>query len=275
VKIMLLAVLLGSGSALAAQSTLTIDADAAIITIFVKPDKVTAFDQILETLKAALQRSKNPLRNAQAAGWQVFKTEEQVQGNITYVMRLDPVVRNIDYDITRIFSEELPGEAVELSRAYREAQVARALTTMTRITVPGLGEPSPAQASPVTAPAIVPVLSFETAQAVVMTVLIRPEREAAFEMTLAQLGKALQASTTPGRKRQAAGWKVYRGMQPFNGNIAYVVSLDPVVHRAEYDPMRLIQETYPDSVDALFQKYREAYVGQAISRLTNRIEMTR
>jgi hypothetical protein len=269
-KAILLAALIAGG---AAQPTLAIDADAAIMTIFVKPDKVTAFEQILEKLKTALQRSTNPRRRAQAAGWQVFRTEEQVQGNVTYVMRLDPVVRDIDYDITRIFSEELPGEAVELTRVYKEAQVARALTTMTPVGVPGLGEAGPAQAPAAAASATVPVLSFETAQAVVMTVLIHPERIADFEMTLAQLGKALQASTTPGRKYQAAGWKVYRGTQPFNGNIAYVVSLDPVVHRVEYDPMRLIQETYPNAIDALYQKYREAYVGQAISRLTNRIEM--
>ncbi len=53
-----------------------------------------------------------------------------------------------------------------------------------------------------------------------------------------------------------------------------MISLDPVVHRVDYDPMRLIQESYPTEVDGLFTKNREAYVGQAISRLTNRVDMS-
>ena len=262
-------------AALLAQPAVPIERDAAIITILVKPDQAKNFELVLEKLKSSLQRSTNPRRKAQAAGWQVFRTDEQVQGHASYVMRLDPIAGDRDYDIPRILSEELPNEAAELTRAYREAQVGRSMLMMTRLEVPGLGEPGRDQGAAAVAPARPPVLSFDAAQAVVITVLIRPDRTADFEATLSQLGKALQASATPGRKLQAAGWKVYKGTQPFGGNIPYVVSLDPVVHRVEYDPMRLIQETYPAEVDALFTKYREAYVGQAISRLTGRIEMHR
>jgi hypothetical protein len=260
---------------LIAQPALTVDRDAAIITILVKPDHVTSFEHVLDKLKSSLQRSTNPQRKAQAAGWQVFKTDEQVQGHASYVMRLDPFAGDLAYDIPRILSEELPNEAAELTRAYRDAHVGQSVLVMTRLDVPGLGEPTQEHMSTAVTPAGLPVLSFDSAHAVVMTVLIRPERTADFEATLSQLGKALQASRTPGRKLQAAGWKVYKGTQPFGGNIPYVVSLDPVLHRVEYDPMRLIQETYPADVDALFKKYREAYVGQAITRLTVRIEMLR
>ena len=147
--------------------------------------------------------------------------------------------------------------------------------TMSRVGVPGLAEPTSDQVSTGAKSSRIPVLSFETAQAAVMTVLIRPEGTADFETTLALLGKALQNSATPERKRQAYGWKVYRATQPFSGNIPYILSLDPLVNRVEYDPIRLIQETYPVDVDAVFKKYRQAYVGQAIARLTNRIEMGR
>ena len=54
-----------------------------------------------------------------------------------------------------------------------------------------------------------------------------------------------------------------------------IVSLDPIVHRVEYDPMRLIQEAFPAEVDAVYAKYRAAYVGQAIARLTNRVDLGR
>lgn len=282
-KALVLIALIGVGSVVPSASrgarqtstALTIDADAAMVTILIRPERAAAFDQILQKLKAALQRSKNPLRKAQAAGWQVFRTEEQGQGNVSYLMRLDPVVRDLEYDIVSILSEEFPNEAAELNRAYREAHVGRSVMTMSRVGVSGLAEPSSDQVSTGAKPARVPVLSFETAQAAVMTVLVRPEGTADFELTLAKLGKALQNSARPERKRQASGWKVYRATQPFNGSVPYILSLDPVVNRVEYDPIRLIQETYPVDVDAVFKKYREAYVGQAIARLTNRIEMGR
>jgi hypothetical protein len=258
-----------------ASTALTIDADAAIVTMLIRPERAAAFETILDRLKAALQRSANPLRKAQAAGWQVFRAEEQGQGNVSYVMRLDPVVRALDYDIAGILAEESPSEASELSRAFREAHVGRSVMTMSRMAVPGLAEPGSAEAAAPGKPARVPVLSFETAQAAVMTILIRPEGTADFEMTLAQLGKALQTSAAPERKRQASGWKVYKATQPFAGNAAYVLSLDPLVNRVEYDPIRLIQEAYPVDVDAIFKKYRQAFFGQAIARLTNRIEMGR
>ena len=116
-KALVLVALIGIGSVVPAASdggrqastALTIDADAAIVTILIRPERAAAFDQILQKLKAALQRSKNPLRKAQAAGWQVFRTEEQGQGNVSYLMRLDPVVRDLEYDIVGILSEESPG----------------------------------------------------------------------------------------------------------------------------------------------------------------------
>lgn len=255
-----------------ATPVLALDGDAAIVTVFVRPDRAAAFDEVIAKLKTAVQRSTNPRRRAQAAGWQVFRAQEQVQGNISYLMRIDPVVADLDYDIPRVLAEELPGEAADLTRAYREAQVARSLMVLTRLGVPGLGGPAGGNDPPVP-PASVPVLSFDAIDAAVLTVLVRPDLTADFEASLAQVGKALQASKTAGRKRQAAGWKVFKGTQPFGGNIPYVVSLDPVMYRIEYDPMRLIQETFPGDVDAVFAKYRAAFVGQAIARLTHRVQL--
>ena len=255
----------------AAAPVLPLEGDAAIVTLFVKPDRAAAFDEVIAKLKAAVQRSTNPQRRAQAAGWQVFRTQEQVQGNVSYLMRIDPVVADVDYDIPRLLAEELPGEAADLTRVYRDAQVARSLMALTRISVPGLG--GAATDDPPVPPTAVPVLSFDAIDAAVLTVLVRPELAADFEASLGHVGRAMQASKTAGRKRQAAGWKVFRGTQPFGGNIPYVISLDPVMYRIEYDPMRLIQEAFPREVDAVFAKYRAAFVGQAIARLTHRVQL--
>jgi hypothetical protein len=188
-------------------------------------------------------------------------------------MRIDPVVAGQDYDIPRVLLQELPGEAAELTRVYQEAQIARAAMTLSRVSVAGLGNASGADGPAVAAAASAPVLSFDAIDAAVLTVLVNPELAPDFEAALAQMGKALQSSRTPGRKRQAAGWTVYKGTQLFSGSLPYVLSLDPVMSRVEYDPMRLIQETFPAEVDAVYAKYRAAYTGQAIARLTNRVQL--
>ena len=255
---------------------LTIDADAAMVTIAVRPDRSAEFDRVLDRAKTVLARSKNPQRRAQAAGWQVFKSEEMVQGNATYVMRLDPAGRNADYSLATIIAEESPAEEPELRRLLREIVIGDSVMALSAIRVPGLGDSAvKLEEVPRAGDTRPPVLSFDTAQAAVITILVRPERESDFAAMLGYLGKALQGNRAAARQRQAAGWKVMKGMQPFGGNIVYVMSLDPVVPRAEYDPIRLIQESFPEDVDAIFKRYREAYVGQAVSRLTNRIEMSK
>ena len=252
-----------------AAGPLVIDGEAAVVTIVVRPDRAASFDAVIKKLESALARSQQGQRRTQAAGWQIFRAQEQVQGNVGYVMRIDPVVKGADYDIPRILGEELPAEAADLARAYREAQAGRSLMALHRVNVPGLGGPAGGD-GPVPAPATVPVLSFEAIDAAMVTVLVRPELSADFEATLAHLGRALQASPASGRKRQAAGWRVFKGTQLFLGNIPYVLSLDPIVPRVEYDLIRLIQETYPEDVEAIFAKYKAAFVGQAISRLNRR-----
>lgn len=247
-----------------------------MVTIAVRPERAPAFDAVLAKLKSALIRSQNPQRRAQAAGWQMFKSEETVQGNLTYLMRLDPAVRGADYEWGRIIAEEFPADEGEVARVMREAVVTRSVLPLSPVAVPGLGEDAgDADARPYTEPRV-PVLSFDTAQAVVITVLVRSTRESEFLSTLGYLGKALRTSAAATRRRQARGWRVFKSSEIFGeNNLAYVMSLDPVVNRAEYDLIRLIQETFPGEVDAIFGKYREAYAGQAVSRLTNRIEMAK
>ena len=256
-----------AGEQASAPGPLVIDGEAAVVTIVVRPDRAASFDAVIQKLASARAGSRQPQRLA--AGWQIFRAQEQVQGNVGYVMRIDPVVKGADYDIPRILGEELPGEAADLARAYREAQAGRSFMALSRVNVPGLGGPAGGD-GPAPAPATVPVLSFDAVDAAMVTVLVRPERSADFEATLAHLGRALQASPAPGRKRQAAGWRVFKGTQLFGGNIPYVLSLDPIVPRVEYDPIRLIQETYPEDIDAIYAKYKAAFVGQAISRLNRR-----
>ena len=105
--------------------------DAAIVTVLIKPDKTADFESVLSRLKEALQKSENPRRKEQAAGWRVFKSAQLAQGNAVYVMRIDPVVKGEEYDITRLIAEVFPVEVQDLFVKYKESFAGRGVTELT------------------------------------------------------------------------------------------------------------------------------------------------
>ncbi len=112
-----------------------------------------------------------------------------------------------------------------------------------------------------------PVLTLE-APAALITVLIKPDKTADFEMVLARLREALRKSDKPVRRQQADGWFVYKGAQPVQGNAVYIMRIEPVVAGEEYDISRLIAEVFPTEVQDIFEKYRDAFAGRAIAAMT-------
>jgi len=113
------------------KPVLTINGDAAIITLLIKPDKTADFEVVLNKLKEALTKSEKPERKQQAAGWKIFKSSQLAQGNAVYIMRIDPVVKGQEYDITRLIAEVFPVEVQELFAKYKEAFAGRAITELT------------------------------------------------------------------------------------------------------------------------------------------------
>ncbi|MGE0866027.1 MAG: hypothetical protein AB7P34_19165 [Vicinamibacterales bacterium] len=116
-----------------AKPVFTIGGEAAIITMLIKPDKTADFEMVLARLKEALQKSENPRRREQAAGWKVFKSAQLAQGNAVYIMRIDPVVSNEEYDITRLIAEVFPVEVQELFLKYKDAFAGRGVTELTAL----------------------------------------------------------------------------------------------------------------------------------------------
>jgi hypothetical protein len=109
------------------KPVLTLSGDAAIITVLIKPDKTADFEFVLSKLKEALQKSEKPERKQQAAGWAVYKASQPVQGNVAYIMRIDPVVKGQEYDISRLIAEVFPVEVQEIFPKYRDAFAGRAI----------------------------------------------------------------------------------------------------------------------------------------------------
>jgi hypothetical protein len=131
-------------------------------------------------------------------------------------------------------------------------------------------DPAPAQPA---APAA-PVLTLDAGEAAILTILIKPDKTADFEIVLGKLKEALQKAEKPERKQQAAGWKIYKSTQQAQGNVVYIFIIDPVVKGQEYDISRLINEVFPSEVQELFAKYKDAFAGRAISNLTNFMSMS-
>jgi hypothetical protein len=118
-------------SAESATPLLMLNGDAAIITILIKPDKTADFELVLAKLKEAMHNSSKPARKAQAEGWTIFKSTQMAQGNAVYIMRIDPVVKGEEYDITRLIAEVFPVEVQELFLKYKDAFAGRGITEMT------------------------------------------------------------------------------------------------------------------------------------------------
>jgi hypothetical protein len=105
-----------------AAQGLTFQGDVALWTVAIKPDKTADFEKVLARARDALQKSENPLRKQQAAGWRVMKMEKPLpDGNIAYVHIISPVVAGADYTILKAIYDEFPNESQQLYGLYRDA----------------------------------------------------------------------------------------------------------------------------------------------------------
>lgn len=114
------------------KPVLLLDGDAATITILIKPDKTADFEFVLGRLKEALAKSDKPQRKEQAAGWNIYKTSQNVQGNVAYIMVINPVVKGAEYDISKLISEVFPVEVQEIFQKYKDSFAGRGITPLTK-----------------------------------------------------------------------------------------------------------------------------------------------
>ena len=136
------------------------------------------------------------------------------------------------------------------------------------------GASTAAAQTPAPAEPTKPVLLLDEGEVALVTILIKADKVADFEVVLNKLKDALAKSEKPERKQQAAGWKIFKTTQPGpQGSVVYVMRIDPVVKGQEYDISRLIAEVFPVEVQELFAKYKEAFAGRSILFLKPFMEM--
>jgi hypothetical protein len=117
-----------------AKPRFTLGGEAAIVTMIIKADKTADFEYVLGRLKEALAKSEKPERKQQAAGWHVFKGSQKTpEGHAVYIMRIDPVIKDAEYDISMIISEVFPVEVQEIFAKYKESFAGRGVSEMTKV----------------------------------------------------------------------------------------------------------------------------------------------
>jgi hypothetical protein len=111
---------------------LTLDGDAAVITILIKADKTADFESVIAKYKEAFEKSENAVRKQQIAGMKFFKGAATAQG-VPYIMVVDPVVKGEEYDITRIVTEVFPVEVQAVYQKYKDSFAGRGISALTKV----------------------------------------------------------------------------------------------------------------------------------------------
>jgi hypothetical protein len=106
----------------AAPNTRTFNGGAGVIIYTIKAASATDFEGVLNKTKEALMKSEKPERKQQAASWRVYKSDTPGKdGNVTYVMLIDPAVKEADYNIVNILNEAFPAEIQALFKTYTDS----------------------------------------------------------------------------------------------------------------------------------------------------------
>jgi hypothetical protein len=105
--------------------------------------------------------------------------------------------------------------------------------------------------------------------------MIKPDKTADFEAIIAKVKQALANSPNPVRKQQAAGWKVFKSVEPGmplpDGTraVLYIFLIDPAVKDADYTITKVLQEAFPSEVQDLYNKLVACYPQQGGQSIVN------
>ncbi len=115
------------------KPVLTLEGDAAIVILLIKPDKAADFETVVAKYKESFAKSDNPKRKEQLAGLTILKSTTPMAGNTAYIFRVDPVLKGEEYDITRIILEVFPSEATDMYNKYKDSFAGRQIIPLTKL----------------------------------------------------------------------------------------------------------------------------------------------
>lgn len=100
--------------AAAAGSDYRFAGNRALLIFHVHADRTNDFEDVMRRIRGGLAASASPVRREQAAAWQVFRSIDSAAGAV-YVVMLDRIVPDSDYDPVKMLTEFVPGD---LQAAY-------------------------------------------------------------------------------------------------------------------------------------------------------------
>jgi hypothetical protein len=126
---------------------------------------------------------------------------------------------------------------------------------------------SAAAQAPAAPPASAPVsedpsvVQFDT-EVGLLLVPVKASATADYEAMIRELQAALAASADPGRRRQAAGWRVFKAAETdARGQALYVHLVSPAVLGEDYRPSAVLDVLLDGAPEELLVKYRDAHAG--------------
>lgn len=110
--------------------------------------------------------------------------------------------------------------------------------------------------------------AFRLNSPTLLYVQIRPNMTRDYEAVVGKLKEALQNTDDTNLRQAAQSWKVFRSDAQANGNTLYVHVIDPPAPNADYTVMQILYDAFPDERTALYEQYRDAFVGQSAVKLS-------
>ena len=89
---------------------------------------------------------------------------------------------------------------------------------------------------------------------------VKPDKSAEFEAVVTRLSEALDKTTDPVRKQQAASWRILKSVELQTDSPVYVFVFDPAVAGADYDPVKVLSEGAPPDLQALYGQLKDATI---------------
>jgi hypothetical protein len=111
-----------AGQAVSTAGDYLFSANTGLLVFHVHRERTRDFEQVMGRIATGLQNTTGELRRAQAAGWRLFRARDSSESAV-YVVLVDPVVRDSDYDPVKMLTELAPGEAADLYDRLRMAVI--------------------------------------------------------------------------------------------------------------------------------------------------------
>jgi len=90
-----------------AAPKLTLSSPTGVLLVPIKPDQTAVFEEFAKKLAAGLAKSQDPTLKQQAAGFKIYKSEEKFGPNALYVVVIEPVVPNSEYELFAMLSKTM------------------------------------------------------------------------------------------------------------------------------------------------------------------------